>query len=84
MNKNQVKREVEQKVWAILKANGKIPNTTTKEGYAEYMKIKRQVERQVKQHYSNFFQFLLYYDASYGEIVRLLNSDIMTRHKKRQ
>jgi hypothetical protein len=71
------KQELEQKIWAILRLEGKVPSNTTKEGHAKYKQLKRDVQRQVAVKYPSFWQFLRDYDATKQDVIDLFNSEMV-------
>ena len=69
--------EIERKVWALLQAENMVPKNTTKEGHAAYMKMKRDMQKQVKVRYPSFLYFLQHYDVALSDVETLLGSEII-------
>lgn len=77
MSLAKVKRDLERKVWAILKLEGQVPSTNSKEGYNAYVQLRRDVQKQVARKYDSFWQFLRDYDVTRQDVVNLLNSEMV-------
>ena len=64
------RREVERKFWSVLQAAGRVPDCTTSEGKAEYMRLKRDVEKQVAT--KNLSVFLFHFDVCFDDVKKVL------------
>jgi len=77
MSQAKAKRELERKIWMILKLEGQLPSNTSKQGHAEYVQLKRNVQKQVARKYSGFWQFLRDYEVTRQDVLNLLSMEIV-------